>query len=185
MHAECEVHPRVSWPALPAGKHGRFARPDCAARIHHCAPGAGRGGRTAADEPGHHRVGRVHLERHPKLRSRAPDQAATAKRQNRAGRPRSQPRDGQPGDCASGRPRHHRLGRPEFCQIVPRAVAWAPAAHENHGRRAAAAGSNRPALRRIFGRRPGAPPAVCRGLTRLPLQVRILLELARQNRLGV
>ena len=42
-----------------------------------------------------------------------------------------------------------------------------------------------PAVRGIHRRRPGAPAAVCRGLARLPVQVRVLPECAGQDRLGL
>jgi hypothetical protein len=75
----------------------------------------------------------------------------------------------------------HETAAQEIVQLADHTIT----AHENYRRRAAAAGRYCAAVRRVQRRRYRQPLAVCRSIPRLPIQVRVLLKLARQNRLGI
>ncbi len=187
------IHASLGLRYLLANLGGAGLRATRAARVHHRRRAAGRGGCVLLADAGSsglrggadRRFWRVHLERDANPRGGAPAQSRAARCQGGAGRAGGQPRGRPAGHRRAGRPCDHRLGRCEFCQAVPRAAGWPAAAEENHPRRAAAAAKTCPALRRVQRCRPGAPPAVCGGLARLPVQVRVLPEFARQDRLGL
>ncbi len=188
-HAEHPLRARLARAALSARESGCAARAvgDSGVRRRAAAGGDRRAtaGRARRQRTAHRRLWRLHLEcRGDHACSCAAEDGRTRSRR-RARRAGGEPRGRRAAHLPARRLRRHRLGRRDLREARAGHIRGAAAFDQGPCRRAAAAGCDRAAVRRV-PRRGSAPPLrLCRSVARLSVQVRVLPVGARQDGVAV